>query len=205
MPVPVDEQPDALDVLDGLREAAVITDEQYQAAHRLVMDRERARRKYNDDFHPGRRAGDHGTVARWAGALWRNLVPLVALGLAVWAVAGTQRDVINTRQLAESQREGRAVAIDILCGFGNGVEAAGKATLTAPIEPPEFRRSLERLGLPPAEAREQQQQQAAQAYARSISESVANQVGRGIADDVIKRDGSLDCRVLRKAARANTP
>lgn len=203
MPRPVDERPDCLDVLDGLKEAGVLEDGAYEAAQRLVMDRERERQSYNEDFHPGRRAEDQGWVPLWMRNLWRNTVPVVALGLAVWAVFGTQRDVIDAKQLAEAQVEGRAVAIDVLCGFGNGVEAAGKATLTAPIQPKEFRLALERLGLPGGKVRRQAQLAAAEAYARSISESVANQVGPKAAAKVIKRDGSLNCPALRKAARAN--
>lgn len=106
--------------------------------------------------------------------------------------------------LFTKQREGRKVAIDVLCGFANGVADAGRGQLTAPVMPPKFRRNLERLGLPPAKVRARGQRAAADAYARVILRSVERQAGAGTGGAVI-RDGRLDCRALQHASRSTKP
>lgn len=186
-----EEELDYGDLLDGLREAGVLNEKQQAAALAVLDDRARDRDPSRGE-HPRRRATDR--APGWLVGLWRNFVPLIALGLAAYAVAGIQTDV-------DVQRQGRGVAIDILCGFGNGVEAAGKATITTPVQPPEFRRNLEKLGLPPEAERQANAKVAGEAYARLISQNVADQAGAA-AVDVVNKDGSLNCDALSKAARA---
>lgn len=140
--------------------------------------------------------------------LWRDLMPLLALLLAFYAVLGSENKADRAelkataaQQAAASQREGRQIAIAVLCGFGNGVEAAGKASIAQPILPGRFRRNLEKLGLPPERLRAERARKAGEAYARSISESVAEQASVK-AEKVIQPDGSMDCNALQDVARA---
>lgn len=145
-------------------------------------------------------------TSRWR-HLWRDFMPLLALGIASIAVFSAENKAddaaVNSRiakATALNQAEGRRIAVSVLCGFGNGVEQAGKATLSAPIMPIRFRRELERLGLPSDAVRLRGAKAAGEAYARSISNSVVEQAGAD-AKAVIKPDGSLNCSALQGVAK----
>lgn len=137
------------------------------------------------DRHPRERerSGDFRQLSLLgkAGWIWRNGIPLLALGLAALAVTGTQSDV-------DRQREGREVAVDVLCGGLSGVADAGKRTLEGRLP------GLPGPGVP----------RASEAYARIISLSVIKQAGVE-ARDVLNRDGTINCERLKVAAKTSAP
>jgi hypothetical protein len=142
---------------------------------------------------------------RWR-HLWRDFMPLLGVLIAAYAVFGFEGKVDQAavdariaKSSASNQAEGRRIAIAVLCGFGNGVELAGKASISTPVQPPRFRRNLEKLGLPSARLRAPAARKAGEAYARAISESVVEQAGAD-AKTVIKPDGSLNCSALQGVA-----
>lgn len=145
------------------------------------------------DNHPRERLTD----TRWGKVLvfWRNVIPLIALALAFIAITGTESE-------QDRQRTGRRVAIEVLCGLGNGVASAGRMTLeaSADIKPDRFEAALERLGMFPAATRKSNAERAATAYATIIGKSIRDtaHVDRG----VIEPDGTVDCAALVDAARA---
>jgi hypothetical protein len=125
---------------------------------------------------------------RWLGLFWQNAIPLLALALAFLAIKGT------TSKL-DRQREGRGVAINVLCGGLRGVEDAGVAIL--------------KDQLPNVPHRDQTAQEArlrerfAQSYAAIISKAVLDQAGRTL-KDVLEPDGRLNCDRVVKASAAGT-
>jgi hypothetical protein len=125
----------------------------------------------------------------WA---WRRLVPLIALALACYAVVGLSGKVDKTTDALQRQKDGRRVALEVICGSIKGVEDAGRRILTGTLPPPA---SMP----PPRSARERRlASQYAEAYSRVISESVLAQAGAK-ATGVLKADGSLDCDALKRA------
>jgi hypothetical protein len=134
------------------------------------------------------------------------IIAVIALSGALHKAASAERQVDVQRaevagQLA-GQQAGRAIAIQAICGFGNGIAEAGRVTIAGGmIQPAQFRRNLERLGLPPERVRRRAAQASAEAYAVRIRQSVVQATGlRGLVRD----DGTLNCAALRTAARANT-
>jgi hypothetical protein len=120
--------------------------------------------------------------------VWQDLVPLIAIILAWIAVTGTESE-------QERQREGRGIAIDVLCGGLYGVETAGEKILTDTLPETEGLR-------PPQTQREREVAKIyARAYATVISTAVINQAGVA-AEDVLRKDGTIDCDALKDAARA---
>lgn len=167
-----------------------------------------AREHPTEDHHPGRRRTDH--LPWWVGSAWRNLIPIVALALATYAVAGLQSDV-------DQQRTGRRVAINVLCGFGNGTAAAGRETLRGglpgdkvqktdtgaifSLDPGRLNRFLQAHGYGTPQEQIVRSNAAAVAYTRNLSKQVLIEAGvKG--DKVVQPDGTLDCQALRKAASA---
>lgn len=142
----------------------------------------------SDGKAPHRRRDD-GLIRR----IWRDAAPLFALAVATYAVFHVENKV-------DAQVQGRRAAIAVLCGFGNGVEEAGRAALSADVQPVKFRKALERLGLPATAVRRKGQKLAGEAYARALSKAVVEQAGAD-ARKVIKRDGSLDCARLQSVAK----
>lgn len=134
---------------------------------------------YDEEKNPRARKSDTGW-RYWGGWLYRHLVPAIAIVVAAIAVGRTQSDV-------DRQREGRAVAIDVLCGFGNGVAEAGRKALSGELAGQNPSR-----GLP---------QKAQTDYVRTITSSLLAESGF---DDVklIRSDGQLNCDALRIAAKA---
>jgi hypothetical protein len=170
----------ARDVLDGLLAQGIIDEVQHADSMALLQDRAAARRHYSDDFHPNRRAGDHWPW--WVMTIWRNLVPLIALGFAVYAVANLQTDV-------DRQKEGRRVAVDVLCGGVQGVSEAGAEVLRGDLPGQRGR------GLP---------ERTVTAYQRQIAVAVVRQAGID-AKGIVRRDGSIDCDALRERSQAVGP
>lgn len=97
------------------------------------------------------------------------------------------------------QNEDRRLAQDFSCAVASAVVDAGIATIKAGgTLPPEFERNLRKLGYPSAEERKVGQELAAAAYARSIATRVQASTGR---TDLVRPDGSLDCKRLRQVTR----
>lgn len=145
-----------------------------------------------------REFGDSPT-SRWH-HVWRDLVPLLALLIALFAVVGVEQKVDQAaveatvaKRAAESQREGRGVAVGIICGALRGVEDAGRLVLTDRLPGTEqYRR--------PSTAQERTVQRAyATAYNRVITERIIAEAG-ATGERVIEPDGTVNCTELRVAS-----
>jgi hypothetical protein len=132
-------------------------------------------------------------------------VPLLALIIAAVAVFGVEQKVdqaaVNAtvaKQLAESQSQGRRIALGVTCGALRGVEDAGRAVITqrlpgtARLYPPTTRREVRARA------------QVARAYNRVITDRIVQEAGANGAE-VIEPNGSVNCDRLREVARAPKP
>lgn len=156
---------------------------------------------------------------RVAAEFWYELVPLLALmiaGVALWLNSNKADKALvratAARQLTVQQAEGRKIAIDVICGYQNGLGQAVRATFSATTRiarqhTPTGRKTLELLrflqahGGPSLRERDKQARQAAAAFLLVISRQVAKQAGAN-AKHVVRSDGTMNCTKLRKAARA---
>jgi hypothetical protein len=147
---------------------------------------------------------DPGPEDRWH-HIWRDFVPLAALMIAAFAVLGVERKVdqatVNAtvaKRLAQTQGEGRRVALGVTCGALRGVEDAGRLVLT--------QRLPGTAGLfPPATNRERRDRaQIARAYNRVITDRIVLEAGVAGAE-VIEPNGSVNCDRLREVAKAPKP
>lgn len=148
-----------------------------------------------------------GPWERRAGLLlrvWQNVVPLICIAIAAYAVLG-----VESKQ--DRQREGRAVSVDVTCGFANGLAEAVTQVFRSPFlgqQTPQqmlYQRNLEKLGAPSIEERRVAAIAQAREFARTISESVADEAGAEVARVVNAKDGTLNCTVLRKVADTVPP
>lgn len=111
----------------------------------------------------------------------------------------------DAARAVSKQAEGRRIAVQIICGATSGVIEAGRATITGQTSAafsPVFERNLERLGFPPKAQRESVARRQAVLYAKFIAKrvrDVADGRGRGI----VRKDGSLNCDRLQRAARTS--
>lgn len=110
--------------------------------------------------------------------VWQNGLPLVAIIIAAIAVQGNTSDI-------QRQKEGRAVAVDVLCGFGNGVATAGRKALSGELAGQTGR------GLPPEAVRD---------YTRTVTSTLLKEAGI-TGTDVLKANGEIDCTKLKIVAR----
>jgi hypothetical protein len=149
-----------------------------------TTDRRRAS-EFGPENHPKRREGD--TRRGKLRAFWRDVAPLVAVVVAGVAVFAAGFSVLNTQSDVERQKEGRAIAVDVLCGFGNGVAEAGRKALAGELAGQRGGR-----GLPASAQRD---------YVQTITSTLLAEAGIN-ARDVIRPDGQVDCSRLRRAARA---
>jgi hypothetical protein len=132
-------------------------------------------------------------------------VPLLALIIAAVAVFGVEQKVdqaaVNAtvaKQLAESQSQGRRIALGVTCGALRGVEDAGRAVITQRLP------GTERF-YPPASRREERMRaEIARAYNRVITDRIVMEAGANGAE-VIEPNGSVNCDRLREVARAPKP
>lgn len=148
--------------------------------------------------HHQRRRGDRpwGGWQLWAWRaerVWQDVVPLIALGLAFYAVLHVESKATRNRQFLVQQAQGRKVAIDVLCGGVLGVERAGILTLQGKLL------DTRRLGMTGQERR--LRERASLSYAKIISRAVVRQAGIG-SHAVLRPDGTLDCAKLRVAAKS---
>lgn len=135
----------------------------------------------------------------WYRDLWLLLLTIVLVGLSLNA-SGDAGEALSK---AERQQEGRAVAVDVVCGGLSAVIESGRAAFTAGGQlPPRLTDFLERHGYPPAAVREAAARKAAVDYAEGIAKAVERESGLS---GLVRRDGSLNCQALRKAAAATRP
>lgn len=110
-----------------------------------------------------------------------------------------QQRAIHNAQV--EQRQGRATSLTATCATLSGVIEAGRATILGGviIKPREFERNLERMGLPPRPTRKRSATSAAAAYANAIAARVETATGK---HGLIRKDGTLDCALLRRIGHA---
>lgn len=137
------------------------------------------------------REGVRQRAPRWLralGIIWQNAIPLAALILAFLAISGTESKL-------DRQKEGRGVAINVLCGGLRGVEDAGVAILKDQLPNVPHRKQTQ------AEA--QLREQFAVSYSSIISHAVTEQAGQPL-KNVLEPDGRLNCdRVIVASAASN--
>lgn len=141
----------------------------------------------------GRNRPDAGWRLRlWqAERAWRDLVPIIALAIAVYAVMHVEDKADKNTVRIEQQAEGRRVALDVLCGGLSGVAEGGRkalrGTLLGPPDPP------------PSHQEAQLRDAAARAYVRILSTAIIEQAGVE-GKKVLRGDGSVDCELLKGQA-----
>jgi hypothetical protein len=157
--------------------------------------------------HPHERRGEIGGTrrpghheARWRHVLWRvdwiwrRVVPLFCLGIAMVVLFRIDDKADRTQVQVDAQAAGRQVAREILCGGLNGASEAGRLVLLGELPPP----------APPSPQLSSVERDVREAYGESyatvISKSILDQVGVE-AKGVIRRDGSLNCDALNRLAR----
>ena len=141
--------------------------------------------------------------------LWRDLVPAVALVMLGFVIIEMQNKVdqnaVNARvakaeastakKLAQTQSEGRRIALGVTCGALRGVEDAGRLVLTNKLP------GTERF-VPPSTRREQRIREIfARSYNRVITDRIVKEAGV-VGAEVIEPNGSVNCERLREVARA---
>ena len=144
----------------------------------MTVERRQTMRRESDRRWPNERA-------------YRDVWLFLLTGIVLWATIVSY----NNSQEASDLAVGNRKAIAATCAATSAVIDAGRATLKsgAVLNPPEFRRALEQLGLPKTKVRIIQSEKAAREYGRRIALAVEQTTGRrGIA----RKDGTLDCRRL---------
>lgn len=132
-------------------------------------------------------------------AIGALIIAGIALAIALTLALG----VLGTNGKVESQREGRRVAVDVLCGGLSAVAEAGRATITGSTDSlsPELTAFLERHGYPPLAVREREAEAGGKAYAKLIADAVAKRAKR--TDLVDAKTGALKCERLLEAAQTD--
>jgi hypothetical protein len=135
--------------------------------------------------------------------VWQNLVPLIAIGVAFYAVLG-----VESKQTRVN--EGRAVSVDVICGYSNGLATAVGGAFRSPFlgsqtaQQRRYQRNLEKLGGPSYKERRLAAEKAARVFAAELSRSVAAEAGVVIAE-VVRDDGTLDCDAMRRVTGTVPP
>jgi hypothetical protein len=122
-------------------------------------------------------------------------VLLIGIAVAIGVRVGVEVaiDAHDAKTAATRQQEGRAVAVDVLCGFSNGVADAGRRALAGQLQ------GQRGPGLPI---------EAQQDYVTTVNRRVIDQAGVRAADVLIgsgPNAGLIDCRRLRLTAKATHP
>jgi hypothetical protein len=126
----------------------------------------------------------------WGIFVFTILLLGVAFGLGVAFAVRSAIDSHDAKTAASRQAEGRAVAIDVLCGFGNGVAEAGRKALAG-----ELVGQHPANGLPPEAQRD---------YVATITSTLLAEAGIR-AQGVLEPNGEVNCARLRVAAKATHP
>lgn len=137
----------------------------------------------------GRRRSDHFRVA--PGENWYRDVILCVVCIFVFI------SLNNSDGAIDRVREGRALAIRVMCGATNATINAGRAQITGGSAgvPDKLASFLEAHGYPPKGLREKQAKVAANLYAQSISKGVLKTTG-GEARGLVDPTGALRCDKL---------
>jgi hypothetical protein len=114
----------------------------------------------------------------------------VVFGVGVAFAVRSALDSHDAKTAAARQAEGRAVAIDVLCGFGNGVAEAGRKALAGELQGQHSANGL------PAEAQRD--------YVATITSTLLAEAGIS-AQGVLEPNGEVNCARLRVAAKATHP
>jgi hypothetical protein len=124
--------------------------------------------------------------------MWLATCLTIGVVLAGFTVLWTSAavDSHDAKTAATRQTEGRAVAIDVLCGFGNGVAEAGRKALAG-----ELVGQHQANGLPPEAQRD---------YVATITSTLLAEAGIS-AQGVLEPNGEVNCARLRVAAKATHP
>jgi hypothetical protein len=126
----------------------------------------------------------------WGIFVFTILLLGVAFGAGVAFAIHSAIDSHDAKTAASRQAEGRAVAIDVLCGFGNGVAEAGRKALAGELVGQHSANGL------PAESQRD--------YVATITSTLLAEAGIS-ARDVVQVNGTINCPKLRVAARAPHP
>lgn len=134
---------------------------------------------------------------------YRDIWLLVLTVVLVIMAVGASNDAGKALTKTQRQQEGRAVAVNVVCGSTSAIIEAGRATITGGGGvSPQLARNLERLGFPPKRVRDVAAKRAARLYAKSIADAVERESGvRGL----VRPDGSLDCFRLRRVTNTSAP
>jgi hypothetical protein len=129
--------------------------------------------------------------------VWRRVVPVIAIALALVALLGLQDKVDRTQAQVDAQREGRQVALEVICGALYGVEEAGRLILLGELPPP----------APPTPRVSEREHEKRDKYARSYTSVINKRVleAAGIkGGEVFRLDGTLDCEKVKEVAQASS-
>lgn len=99
-------------------------------------------------------------------------------------------------------QDGRRAGTNVSCAAIGAIAEAGRQTIeqgSAAIEPDRFRINLEKLGLPPVDTDESRKRahESGQKYVTRLNMQVQERTG---IQDLIRKDGTLNCSRLREAA-----
>lgn len=142
------------------------------------------------------KAGDRTKLPR---RVFTAFILLALCNAAAFAVALEDR----TRNITRID-EGRTVSVQTTCAAISAVIDAGRATIqqSGMSLPTRYERELRKLGAPSASERRVSLELAAATYARMIATRVQRSTGR---TDLVRRDGTLDCRKLQRVAKVVQP
>jgi hypothetical protein len=102
------------------------------------------------------------------------------------------------------QKQGRSDALGVSCAISGAVIEAGRTAISGgalPLKPDRLERNLRALGLPSVKVRAAGAKLAATRYARSIANAVQREVH---VSGIVRKDGSIDCALLRQVARVGS-
>lgn len=128
-----------------------------------------------------------------------SVLCLIAISVVSWTV-------LDTHSQTQDIQEGRRISQPLFCAAMSAVIDAGRSTITggqpkpgSPLTPLE--RNLRKLGYPPRQARRRMADQAAKAYSSQISEAIQAAIPATLpgATDLVRPDGTLNCRALARA------
>jgi hypothetical protein len=126
----------------------------------------------------------------WGIFVFTILLLGLVFGLGVAFAVRSAVDSHDAKTAATRQAEGRSIAIDVLCGFGNGVAEAGRKALAGELQGQDSAH-----GLPPDAQRD---------YVATITSTLLAEAGIR-AQGVLEPNGEVNCARLRIAAKATHP
>lgn len=122
------------------------------------------------------------------------------MAYSVYLAAGASG---RSNQAIRRAQQGRATAVAIICAALDAEVAAGQHVIGTTPPESSFDRVLEKLGYPPRSQRVAAARKASALYASSINARVERelrQVGVGIPAHLVRKDGTIDCKVMLSVA-----